>query len=188
MMSTRAKDGTKIGDRGNKALPISVVKLLKTQDVGYIRTMLQKTRKERERLEESIVLEKGGGVKALKGADVGGRKIVFVESEEALEAMRPEINEEGEDWESDDDEEDADKEGQKTLVPFTDAQKEERAIKKKRLKSQDARRNLLEAMKQRENDLVLAEQELELQRATMSNSIGGINKNGVKWKVRERKR
>ena len=51
-----------------------------------------------------------------------------------------------------------------------------------------ARLRLLEAIKRRERELVTAEQELDLQRAKMSNSIGGLNKKGVKFKIRERKR
>ena len=46
----------------------------------------------------------------------------------------------------------------------------------------------LRALKKRESELVAAEEELELQRAKMNNTVGGVNKNGVKFKVRERKR
>lgn len=35
---------------------------------------------------------------------------------------------------------------------------------------------------------MVAERELELQRAKLSNSIGGVTKAGFKWKVRERKK
>ena len=37
-------------------------------------------------------------------------------------------------------------------------------------------------------DLAAAESALDLERARMSNSICGVTKNGVKFKVRERKR
>jgi len=35
---------------------------------------------------------------------------------------------------------------------------------------------------------MLAEQELDLQRAKMNNSVGGVNKNGLQFKIRQRKR
>jgi len=47
---------------------------------------------------------------------------------------------------------------------------------------------MLQALKKREQELTAGLQELNLQRAKMSNSIGGVNKNGVKFKMRERKR
>ena len=56
MSSNVDSQGRKIVDRGNKALSTDVVKLLKMQDAGYIRTMLQMVRKEREELEHKIVL------------------------------------------------------------------------------------------------------------------------------------
>lgn len=57
MMSSKVdSQGRKIADRGSKALSTDVVKLLKMQDAGYIRTMLQMVRKEREELEHKMVL------------------------------------------------------------------------------------------------------------------------------------
>jgi len=46
----------------------------------------------------------------------------------------------------------------------------------------------LRALKRRERELTTALRELEMQRARMSNSIGGTNKDNVKYKVRARKR
>jgi U3 small nucleolar RNA-associated protein 11 len=57
MMSSKVdSQGRKIADRGNKALSTDMVKLLKMQDAGYIRTILQMVRKEREELEHKMVL------------------------------------------------------------------------------------------------------------------------------------
>ena len=67
------------------------------------------------------------------------------------------------------------------------AAKEGRFLRKKHKKERDARKIKLATLKARERDLRDAENELEVQRAKMSNSIGGITKGGVKWKVRERK-
>jgi U3 small nucleolar RNA-associated protein 11 len=66
--------------------------------------------------------------------------------------------------------------------------KEQRKEQKKRARNQEGKQNLLDAVKQRESALTAADQELELQRAKMSNSVGGVNKSGVKFKIRERKR
>lgn len=80
MSRAKAHDkGQKVADRGNPVLSHDAVKLLKTQDAGYLKTMAQATRKKRERLEEEILVQEG--VKGLEGQD-GRRHVVFVESRE----------------------------------------------------------------------------------------------------------
>lgn len=37
---SRAQKGVHVQDRGNEAMPVDVVKLLKTQDAGYVRTLI----------------------------------------------------------------------------------------------------------------------------------------------------
>ncbi|KZF22024.1 hypothetical protein L228DRAFT_283218 [Xylona heveae TC161] len=69
-----------------------------------------------------------------------------------------------------------------------EAEKEDRALRKRRKREQEIRKARLAAARNREQQLMIAERELDLQRAKMSNSVGGVNKNGVKFKVRERKR
>ncbi|KAF2430184.1 U3 small nucleolar RNA-associated protein 11 [Tothia fuscella] len=197
MMSSRMQNGVKVGDRGNTALSNNVVQLMKTQDVGYLRTMLQKSRKERLRLEEEIFVgdeaEMGmgmGKVKALRGGEVGGRKIAFVESVDEQEAFLPEDEDEWESEGEDEDEEDAPTPRKFAKPGDAEAEAAKRAhfAKKKRLRGREVRQTLLEAVKEREDELSIAIQELELQLAKMSNSVGGVNKSGVKFKVRERKR
>lgn len=184
MMSARTIDGQKVGDRGNKALPQSVVQLLKTQDAGYIRTTLQKTRKERERLEQEIQIGEGK-VRALKGESTGsGRLTTFVGSrEEQLAFMPPEVDDDDNEWSDEDEEEQTGKSSSKPQET-----KEERVLRRKRSRAQEVRRNLLATIKEREHDLTLADNELEMQRARMNNDIGGVNKEGVKFKIRARKR
>jgi len=156
MMSSKTKDGIRLGDRGNKALSHDVVLLLKTQDAGYLRTMLQQTRLERRRLERALQLTAG-----LQGSSDGldenpPSRTVFVDSaEEQLAHATQGV--------------DADDAG---VEPALSAPAHER----------------LDALRAREKELVQAERELELQRAKMSNSIGGVSKSGVKFKLRERKR
>ncbi|KAK0729285.1 Utp11 protein-domain-containing protein [Apiosordaria backusii] len=53
-------DGTVQGDRGNKAMDVDLVRLLKTQDLGYVRTVRSVVLKEVRQLEERWVLAGGG--------------------------------------------------------------------------------------------------------------------------------
>ena len=61
-------------------------------------------------------------------------------------------------------------------------------IREKHRKGREVRRTKLEALKRRRKDLETAERELDHQRSKMSNSVGGVTKDGKKWRVRERKR
>lgn len=210
MMSTKTgANGAKLGDRGNQVLSQDVAKLLKTQDAGYLRTVAQKVRKERERLEEGIVIEEKE-VRALKG-ESGKKKghTVFVGSKDEQEGFQPDewfgtsaqglnktYNRPRRQSEVASEEEVTDghpetskqRRPQRAMDAELKAIKEERALRKKRQREQEARRIRLEAVKARERDLLTAEQALADQRAKMANNVGGVNKAGVKFKVRERKR
>ena len=213
MSSTVDKQGRKVADRGNKALSMEVVKLLKTQDAGYIRTMLQMVRKEREELEQMLILEEQGEVKAFKdGAkNRSSKHRVFVENEEEQEEFDPEAwfgrgqdlpgrtnTRHAQDVEvetSDDgDEEDAVHSkasktlSKKQLEAQELARKQARKFRKDRERAQSRTAAKLASTKKRERELAAAEEELEAQRAKMNNTVGGVNKNGVKFKIRERKR
>lgn len=217
MMSSRTHNGgQKLADRGNKALSQEAVRLLKTQDAGYLRTMAQKTRKERERLEKDYLLGDGKGVRVLgqKAEEVAGEHVIFVKSKEEQRDFDPEEwfetsgkgldktynrprttqNEESMGSGAGDGEEAAKKEEAATSKPKRikvaelQARKDEKALRRLHQRGEDARRHRLEAAKARERDLIAAERELDFQRAKMSNSVGGVNRNGVKWKVKERKR
>ncbi|KAI9817122.1 MAG: hypothetical protein M1827_001234 [Pycnora praestabilis] len=221
MMSSKTdRNGQKLGDRGNKALSHEAVSLLKTQDAGYLRLMAQKSRRERERLEEAFVLGEAEGKEAVevlggwKGTEREGegRHTVFVESREEQKAFDPE------EWfetdkksldrkfnrlrrvikpssESDEDSEagipnkaSTEQRSQRAADTEIKAMKEARVLRKQRKHDQEVRKLQLEASRTRERDLMAAEHELELQRAKMSNSIGGITRAGIKWKVKERKK
>ena len=181
-----------------------VVKLLKTQDAGYVRTMLQKTRRTREKLEEELVLLKGQIVEVPASSptkkDVAHTYLVDTKEEQEQHTLR---------------------EAKKLLtleVFFTQgkgkavtedigldqtieaprlsritereelARRQEMPSCKQRKKHQEALEMELSALNSREADLLIADQQLELQRAKMSNSIGGMTKAGLMWKVRERKK
>jgi len=205
MLSSKTKNGIKIADRGNKALNSDAVKLLKTQDAGYVRTMLQRSRKERQKLEEEMVLmdvegEDGTRLRTLK--DVEGENAnshtVFVDDETEQAAF------DAEEWFDTDAVSNAHNrprrtpakqapiaapaKGPRELEKERLAKRAERIRAKKRQREQASQQIKLKLLRDREKDLATAEQELELQRARISNSAGGVNKAGVKFKVRERKR
>ena len=187
MMSAQSQGGVKVAKRGQdnsggggRVLSGDVVKLMKTQDVGYLRTVLQQTKREREKLEEEVV---GGEV----GVDVQlpaseGRRVVFVDQDEILPVelvqSRPAQDDESDSWLSEEDDTDRDLPQEAGLS--LEAQRKRH--------TQDVKRRKLRALKHRERDLSSALQEVETQRATMNSSIGGVNKKGVKFKVRQRTR
>lgn len=210
MMNSTTKNGVKVAKRGadnsaggGKSLSMDVVKLMKTQDVGYLRTVLQSTRKAIARLEQEVVAaEKGVKV------DVAtkNRKTVFPDEGDS----EPELVSEDEDMGDFDDlagfdgfdglgdldgmgglddmdadmsdapEEKADKK------PLTKEEKAARSTEKRKRHFQETRRNKLEALKDREEDLATALRELEDQRVQMSGKAGGVNKHGTKFKIRQR--
>lgn len=213
MMSSKVdKQGKKMADRGNEPLSAEVVKLLKTQDAGYIRTMLQMAHKEREELEQRLILEEQGDARALKELDAAERRKhrVFVDNKEEQQEFDPEtwfgngdelpgrsvVSSDPQLSPSDDD--DDDDEYRKPTQPKTLTKKqmekqqlakvEARKFRKDRERAQSRTASKLEAMRKREQALAAAEDELDAQRAKMNNTVGGVNKNGVKFKIRERKR
>jgi len=207
MLSSKTKNGIKIADRGNKALNSDVVKLLKTQDAGYVRTMLQRSRKERQKLEEEMVLmdvegEDGTRLRTLKDVDGedANSHTVFVDDETEQAEF------DAEEWFDTDAVGVNNAHNRPRRTPANDApaptaakgprelekerlaKRNERIRLKKRQREQASQQIKLKLLRDREKDLATAEQELEVQRARMSNSAGGVNKAGVKFKVRERKR
>lgn len=189
--------GTVDGDRGNKALPMDVVRLMKTQDMGYLRTMRNVAGKDVKALEERVV-GMGGSLdpRVLEEKDDDEsdwedeedgpakkpKKIIFadavsdredkilaeMEKEEAERQKQDEKN-----TGSDDDEENP---------QALRAEQRQRMLLKLHRRLQTARKKL--------KTLSTAENELELQRARMAktSTIGGVTKSGKKFKVRERKR
>lgn len=163
--SIRGKNrtGTVNGDRGNQVLSTEAVRLFKTQDLGYVRTARNVAAKSVEELEQRAL-----------GKRRGGNKVVFVDGiEEQMQMLRKSEN----DGEGDEE----------------DIQEESREAKKVKKLQEVAAEKLearLEAARARLSALNEAEAALDLQRAKMSKTptVGGINKHGVKYKIRERKR
>ena len=216
-MRSRTHDrGQKFADRGNPVLSQEVVKLLKTQDAGYLKTTAQKTRRAREKLEHEFVLRDGRGAEVL-GDEVDRehqQHIVFMESRDQQKQFDPKdyfaTTEDGLDRRFnrpkirpvDPEEEENEEQNIASKVEGRSDDwtarriarrgalvlKAARMLRKQHKREQEARRSRLKALKMKEKDLIAVEQELELQRAKMSNSVGGVTKTGVKWKVRERKK
>ena len=198
MSSKTHRSGEKIADRGNKVLSHDVVKLLKTQDAGYLQMAIQKTQVARRKLEQDLALLDSIGaphedstLRDLKEARHS--HLAFVDSIESQRTWGPQeggglIAETEAD--SDLDQDVQEEPATKTSKPSANqlSSKEAKASKRKRKRLVEAKRNLLEALKARERDLMVAQRELEIQRAKMNNAIGGTTKNGKSFKIRERKR
>ena len=179
------------GDRGNKAMDVDMVRLLKTQDMGYVRTMRQVARKEVARLEQQVVLTRGldrlddddedednefedddDEIFDLPVKPKPARKIVFMDDEEE----RNEALDQGDD----DDEGPEDVEDEAKGQDDEDDQAQN--LRRLRRELDNARRKL--------QVLTDAERELEIQKAKMAKTAtsGGETRRGHKIKVRARKR
>ena len=186
--------GTVEGDRGNKAMDVETVRLLKTQDLGYLRTMRNVARKAVRELMERVILAGGAEVDDdsddddddFDDFDMGGssnkkksssgrtvpKKIVFFDAPEERKQKLQEVDaQEMQDIDSEEDE----------------AKGKEQDRKARNL----ARlQNRLQAAKEKLKALTDAEQELEITQAKMAKTrtSGGITKTGRRIKVKERKR
>ncbi|KAI4744603.1 U3 small nucleolar RNA-associated protein 11 [Aureobasidium sp. EXF-12298] len=198
--STRGKDN------GSQApMNMDIVKLLKTQDAGYLQTVLQQTRRAREKIEKQAVLMTTG----VDASSISKRK-VFDDNGELIEETKRQPafdNDDDMDLDLDDladlgdldglddldgiDGDGSGSEGGKSEGEESDTEglsKEEIRQRRKKRRAQEVLQNHLEALKDRERDLSVALSQLQHQRARMNNTVGGVNKEGVKFKVRERKR
>lgn len=200
-------------------LSLEAVKLLKTQDKGYLKTQSERIRREIERLESEVKLQDGMndmlGVKSRQKEEVSdddefdgfddlddlafdppakqkSRKIVFADDKSQQQDLKRKRTEALEvDVMDEDDEEESSKPVRKTPKQIAAERKalvEARRARHVRKRAVESRENKLKALKRQFAELQAAEQELDWQRGKMDNSVGGTNKNGLKWKVRERKR
>ncbi|KAK6373671.1 uncharacterized protein PV06_10296 [Exophiala oligosperma] len=218
--SARSGDGT---STAGAPLSHDAVKLLKTQDAGYLRTVAAKGRREIERLKEEVGLDavtlssKGGKHKRFdteeqqqdimstttttKGKKRTSSGEVVVTRDvlsgfpvvEETNAVLVEVKSAPE--EEDDDERQIQIEqtrtkpkSKKALLAEQDAAARLRTARKKRQRLQEMRAAKLEALKKRQREVLAAADQLDLQRAKMARTVGGVNKNGLKFKIRERKK
>ncbi|KAK4044467.1 small-subunit processome [Parachaetomium inaequale] len=182
----KAYTGNVDGDRGNRAMDVDTVRLLKTQDLGYVRTMRNVAAKEVRELEERFVLAGGteqdddeddddsdDDMRPSRSGPQKPKKIVFFDGAEEREQAVEQAEDEDEAMQGMEDE---------------DSQKAAAAGKKAQHLEKLERR--LKAARKKLKTLKDAEYELELQKAKMAKTAtsGGITKSGRKIKVRERKR
>lgn len=156
--SAKGRKGTVSADRGNQVLGQDAVRLLKTQDLGYIRTARNTAAKETARLEMSA-----------KGIVGSGHKVVFV-SESLDQYGDGEVA--GHAFEQNE-----------TVSPGAQENKQSHSnYEKLNAKLCTARERL--------KTLTEVEEALDLQRAKMAKSptVGGVNKDGKKFRVRDRKK
>lgn len=168
----------RVAERGREngttsSLSMDVVKLLKTQDLGYLQMVLQQTRRERERAEKETVIA-GVGVDIDLSATLPSKRTTFDEEGNSLPvAVTADV-------ESDDED------GNMSLNKGLPRDEIRRNRRKRR--SQEVISQRLGMLLAREKDLSRALVELQDQKAKMHNTVGGTNSNGTKFKIRERKR
>ena len=220
MMSESSRTKGKHGARDSAAargLSHEAIKLLKTQDAGYLRTVGEKVRREKERVEREVQLQEGmrgvlgGDDEEEEGGDDdddfdfgdeldgktghGRKKLVFADDrDEQLDLKRRRAFGDMEDdvEDEDDDSFGAQMRNQKMSKKQLEAERqalvEERRARKLRKRADQARQNKLTALEKQYTDIMAAERELDWQRGKLDHSVGGTNKNGIKWKIRERKK
>ena len=199
------------GEEMNR-LSHDAVKLLKSQDAGYLRTVAGRGRRELERLEQVVGLESVLGA----GENQAGKKIVFVDGEEIgnqskrgqkrkNEEMNQEDGVDGMGMEADTNNvdvktlEDRDRDPPSAANPAKSKSKKAlhaeqqvkldlRVARRRRKRLGELRAAKLEALKKMQKEIMAAAEQLERQRAKMNRTVGGVNKDGVKWKIRERKK
>ncbi|KAK3693665.1 small-subunit processome [Podospora appendiculata] len=195
---TRGKtfSGTVDNDRGNTAMDMDTVRLLKTQDLGYLRTMRNVAAREVRELNERYILaggaeqtaedhdddsdedEDGDQIAPKTGMQIP-KKIVFCDgADERDQAVQKQRGGGEDDKMGDNDDDDNDDDDDKTK----EADRKARHLERLQQKLRNAKKKL--------RTLANAEYELELQKAKMAKTAtsGGITKTGRRIKVRERKR
>lgn len=200
----KAFTGTVDGDRGNKAMDVDTVRLLKTQDLGYLRTMRNVAAKEVRDLEERYIIAGGLDADELSDDDeddfdddddeitqtshkpkpTGPKKIIFcdgIEERDQIAAAEKQKAQRrisrGDEMMDDDDDDEHQLEAKQK-----EAERKARNIERLQTKLKNAKKKL--------KALSDAEHELELQQAKMAKTAtsGGITKTGRRIKVKERKR
>lgn len=173
-MLGKNRTGTVSGKKhGEGIIGQEAMRLYKTQDLGYVRGMRNVVGKEVKTLEEKLKLDMGAQGRA--------RKTVYIEDTDQMAKL---MQQNMQDDAATDDEESEDKVDE----PVTQAREanREKILAQHRLRLDNRLANAtkrLEALSQ-------AEQALDVQRAKMGKAptVGGTNKDGKTFKIRQRKR
>ncbi|KXL50349.1 hypothetical protein M433DRAFT_158276 [Acidomyces richmondensis BFW] len=180
----RTARGVENGGGGGKALGSEVVKLMKTQDAGYLRTVLQGLKGERERVEQDVVLREVG----VDGAKMAGKKIVFDENDvdggddvtASVPGATTAIDSGSEADSSSEGDDDESSHGLKNAG--------QARLRKQKRHALQVQRRRLETLREREEKVAMALRGVEEQQARMAGTVGGVNKWGTKFRIRTRKR
>lgn len=201
-----------------RGLGHDAIKLLKTQDKGYLRTVGERIRREIDRLEREVQLQNGmneslgekNQPKEVEHDEFDGfdddldeidfntppqpnksRKVVFADDKGNQSAMKKQRTS-GEDDEPMEDKDEftpaKPRRAQKQIALQKQASADVRRARQLRERTAEARQHKLTALRKQFGEIEAAETELDWQRGKMDNSVGGKNKHGIKWKIRERKR
>ena len=198
-----------------RGLSHEAIKLLKTQDQGYLRTVGERTRREIERLEREVQLQDGmneslgrkGHKKEPKHDEFDGfdddldgldfdmsspppksRKVVFADDKSDQKTIKKQRLQEEEAEATGNKNEEPTRKTPKQIAAAQQARADSRRASKLRKRAAEARQNKLTALRKQFSEIEAAEREVDWQRGKMDNSVGGTNKHGIKWKIRERKR
>ena len=207
LSAEKSKQGKHGQNSVENRLGHDTVRLLKTQDAGYLRTVGQKGRREVEELERVVrksevldavgsdIAEDEDGDRVSKGKQAVGKKIKFVSDEDQMEpATTTKTTTESQqpppeqDLSSDSDTQSQPSQPPKKKFKRASPLSDLRAIRKRRKRLRDIQAAKLQALKVRQKEIMAAAEALEQQRAKMTKGVGGVNKNGVAFKQRERKR
>ncbi|GMG36202.1 Small-subunit processome, Utp11 [Aspergillus oryzae] len=218
MMSSHTQKAGKHGTAARQSaagLSHDAIKLLKTQDAGYLRTTGERIRRQMDKLEQEIQLQ-DGMVQSLVGKrpkkkkaavrdedddgfdfdfdeeseeeEVGPKKTVFVDDKQEQRALKMKKVQEEDSGEEESFEDLERKKTARELEADRLALQEARRARKIKQRAALARQNKLAALQKQYTDITAAERQLDWQRGRMDNTVGGTNKNGIKWKIRERKK
>ena len=209
MMNSKTEaGGRKIADRGNRSLSQDAVRLFKTQDASYLRNMMQITKKDRRKLEEQLISEDAIHSETIREDNVNcSRHLVFVDHiacqkdtnldmasghidmlepqftiSKHEKMIPPDVARLAELVDSQVPAEGFQKAKQREL-----SKTKSRDLRKQLLRQRQMKESILNSLKRREDDVMAADWELDIQRGRMHNSIGGTTQTGFKFKLKERK-
>lgn len=198
-----SKQGKHGGGGDENRLSHDAVQLLKTQDAGYLRVALAKGRKDMKRASEELGMAEGkegkktcfeddtpSSPKPARKRKSNGEALDDIDPNEVVDAELPGTQDADETDDEMGDEVVRKKRSKPRAEPSQgkDAAARLRAERKRRRRLQEARKVKLDMLRRRQKEIMAAADQLELQRAQMAKTVGGVNKNGVKFKVRGRKR
>ncbi|KAL9082284.1 MAG: hypothetical protein Q9159_006545 [Coniocarpon cinnabarinum] len=191
-------------------LSVDTVKLLKTQDAGFLRTARAQVRREKQRLQGAmagisgsrstvVVVVAAGAAGSGEGAPIDDLEILGHSGiEERTRTMWIDgahghtcsANEDVEKVAGDNTRQVRDSSTRQEMMGSLRSQHAEQASLQDVLSRQALfakQRTAFDELRAQDEELRKAERELDLQRARMRGDLGGVNKSGVKFKIKNRK-